>query len=145
TRAGLGWIGKNTLVLHRSGGSYFFLAELFTDLALDAVPLPADHCGSCTRCLVACPTGALEAYTMDPRRCISYLTIEHRGAIPEALRAHIDNWIFGCDVCQEVCPWNGGARDPAGRDALAPLLLPLLALDASAFNARFRRTAVART
>ena len=144
-RAGLGWIGKNTLLLHRAGGSYFFLAELFTDLELEAVPLPADHCGSCTRCLVACPTGALEAYAMDPRRCISYLTIEHRGPIPEPLRARLENWVFGCDLCQEVCPWNGPERDPAGSDALAPPLLPLLALDASAFRTRFARTAVART
>jgi len=143
-RAGLGWIGKNTLLLHRAIGSYFFLAELFTDLELHAVPLPTDHCGSCTRCLVACPTRALEGYAMDPRRCISYLTIEHRGSIPVALRPHLENWLFGCDLCQEVCPWNGAERDAAGAEVLTPALLPLLALDTPGFHARFGRTAVAR-
>ena len=143
-RAGLGWIGKNTLLLHRAIGSYFFLAELFTDLELDAVPLPADHCGSCTRCLAACPTGALEGYAMDPRRCISYLTIEHRGPIPPALRPHLENWLFGCDLCQEICPWNGGERAPTASEVLTPALLPLLALDAPGFRARFGQTAVAR-
>ena len=143
-RAGLGWIGKNTLVLHRSAGSYFFLAELLTDLSLDAVPLPADHCGTCTRCLTACPTGALEAYAMDPRRCISYLTIEHRSAIPRELRPHLGNWIFGCDLCQQACPWNAGASDTGAAEALMPRLPPLLELDAAGFRARFGRTAVAR-
>src|SRR5437899_7416515 len=143
-RAGLGWIGKNTLLLHRSAGSYFFLAELLTDLALDAVPLPADHCGTCTRCLTACPTGALEAYAMDPRRCISYLTIEHRSAIPVALRPQLDNWVFGCDLCQEACPWNGDASDSDAGEALVPRLPALLELDAAGFRARFGRTAVAR-
>src|SRR5438477_8484346 len=143
-RAGLGWIGKNTLVLHRTAGSYFFLAELLTDLALDAVPLPADHCGTCTRCVAACPTGALDAYTMDPRRCISYLTIEHRSAIPRELRPHLGNWIFGCDLCQQACPWNAGASDTDTAEALTPRLPPLLELDATAFRARFGRTAVAR-
>jgi len=143
-RAGLGWIGKNTLVLHRTAGSYFFLAELLTDLALDAVPLPADHCGTCTRCLTVCPTGALDAYTMDPRRCISYLTIEHRSAIPRELRPHLGNWIFGCDLCQQACPWNAGASETDAAEALMPRLPPLLELDAAAFRARFGRTAVAR-
>ena len=144
-RAGIGWIGKNTLVLHRALGSYFFLAELFTDLELDPVPLPADHCGGCTRCHAACPTGALgPGYTMDPRRCIAYLTIEHRSAIPVDLRPQIENWIFGCDVCQESCPWNRDAGDAASAEALAPRLPALLALDPESFRARFRRTAVWR-
>ena len=145
-RAGIGWIGRNTLVLHRALGSYFFLAEVFTDLALDAVPLPEDRCGTCVRCHTACPTGALgPGYAMDPRRCISYLTIEHRSAIPAALRPGIENWIFGCDVCQEVCPWNGAERDPEAADELTPLLPPLLALDVVGFQRRFARTAVSRT
>jgi epoxyqueuosine reductase len=144
-RAGVGWIGKNTLLLHRSAGSYFFLAELFTDLVLDAVPLPDDHCGGCTRCVAGCPTNALaDGYAMDPRRCLSYLTIEHRGPIAPLLRPALDNWIFGCDVCQEVCPWNRDADDGGPADLLAPALLPLLALDPDGFRARFRGTAVTR-
>src|SRR5438093_4274282 len=144
-RAGIGWIGKNTLLLHRILGSYFFLAELFTDLELDPVPLPADHCGTCLRCHAACPTGALgPGYTIDPRRCLSYLTIEHRSAIPAELRPRLDNWVFGCDLCQEACPWNGDARDAAGREELAPPLPSLLPLDEAGFRARFGRTAVAR-
>jgi epoxyqueuosine reductase len=142
-RAGLGWIGKNTLVLERSAGSYFLLAELVTDLELDDAPPPVDHCGTCTRCMTACPTGALdEAYRMDPRRCLSYLTIEHRGAIPVELRPHLGNWIFGCDLCQTACPWNGGATEADA--SLAPHLPSLLSLDDTGFRARFGRTAVAR-
>jgi epoxyqueuosine reductase len=144
-RAGLGWIGKHTLLLERTAGSYFFLAELFTDLELEAA-LPADdHCGTCARCHAACPTGALgPGYEIDPRRCLSYLTIEHRSAIPVALRPLLGNWIFGCDLCQEACPWNGDARDTAGAEALAPHLPALLALDEAGFQARFGTTAVAR-
>ena len=142
-RAGLGWIGKNTLVLDRSAGSYFFLAELVTDLELDDAPAPRDHCGTCTRCMAACPTGALdEAYRMDPRRCLSYLTIEHRGPIPTELRPYLENWIFGCDLCQTACPWNVGTTD--ADPSLAPHLPALLSLDEDAFRARFGRTAVAR-
>src|SRR5262249_17913593 len=145
-RAGLGWIGKNTLVLHKHAGSYFFLGELVTDLEVDAVPLPRDHCGTCARCVAACPTGALErGSTMAPRRCISSLTIEHRWGIPAALRPALENWIFGCDVCQQVCPWNGVAADAADADWLAPALCPLLALDDAGFRARFGGTAVVRT
>src|SRR5262249_44068082 len=145
-RAGLGWIGKNTLVLHRQAGSYFFLGELVTDLEVDAVPLPRDHCGTCARCVAACPTGALEAgYTMEPRRCIAYLTIEHRTAIARELRPLVENWVFGCDVCQEVCPWNRDAHDVAAAQWLTPSLPELVALDQRAFEARYGGTAVMRT
>src|SRR5438034_1130458 len=138
-------IGQHTLLLDRAAGSYFFLAELFTDLELAASPLPADHCGTCARCHAACPTGALgPGYTMDPRRCLSYLTIEHRSAIPAELRPHLGNWIFGCDLCQEACPWNADVRDAAGAAALAPHLPSLLALDEAGSRARFGKTAVAR-
>jgi len=144
-RAGIAWIGKNTLALDRIGGSYFFLAELFTDLELDPVPRPPDHCGTCTRCHTACPTDALgPGYEMDPRRCISYLTIEHRTAIPVSLRPSLANWIFGCDICQEVCPWNRDARDPTATEELTPFLPDLLQLDAEAFRARFAHTAISR-
>ncbi|HZP41151.1 MAG TPA: tRNA epoxyqueuosine(34) reductase QueG [Candidatus Binatia bacterium] len=143
-RAGLGWIGRNTLLLDRGAGSYLFLGELFTDLELGAPEPAPDRCGTCVRCHAACPTGALgPGYTMDPRRCISYLTIEHRSAIPLDLRPLVGNWIFGCDVCQEVCPWNGGAASPP-TDVLAPHLPSLLALDEAGFRTRYRHTAVAR-
>jgi epoxyqueuosine reductase len=142
-RASLGWVGKNTLLLHRARGSYFFLAELVTDLEVEAVALPDDHCGGCSRCLTACPTNALTPYAMDPRRCISYLTIEHRSALPVDLRPKLENWVFGCDVCQEACPWNTEPREAA--EELTPFLPSLLALDRGAFRARFGRTAVTRT
>lgn len=148
-RGGLGWMGKNTLLLHRAAGSYFFLAELLTSLALEAVPLPADHCGTCSRCLTGCPTGALDAYRMDPRLCISYLTIEHRSAIPVAMRPAIENWVFGCDVCQTVCPWNRPEDADAHGDAatafLHPSLAELMTLDVHRYRLRFGRTAVTRT
>jgi epoxyqueuosine reductase len=107
----------------------------------------ADRCGTCTRCVTACPTAAIEAgYVMDPRRCISYLTIEHRSAIPRALRPGVGNWIFGCDVCQEVCPWNAAPTDAAAEVTafLHPPLLDLLALDDAGFAARFAGTALTR-
>lgn len=113
-RSGLGWRGKHTLLLHREAGSWFFLGELFTDIALPADPPVAEHCGSCTRCIDICPTQAIVApYRLDARRCISYLTIEHAGPIPEAFRTAIGNRVYGCDDCQLACPWNRYAR-PAG-------------------------------
>ena len=149
-RAGLGWIGKNTNLLDPSIGSYFFIGIVLTtaELAWDG-PLP-DRCGTCTACLDACPTQAfVEPYALDARRCIAYLTIEHRGDIPEEFREAIGEWAFGCDVCQDVCPWNRKA-EPGHEPGLAPSaeidsLESLLQLDDVNFRARFRGTAMART
>lgn len=146
--AGLGWVGKNTLLLNPRLGSWFFLAALLTDseLAYDD-PYTADHCGTCRACLDACPTDAFVApYVLDSRRCISYLTIELRGMIPAELREGVGNWVFGCDVCQDVCPWNHKAPatdetslQPAA-DANPLELAPLFELDDAGFRARFRHT-----
>lgn len=147
-RGGLGWFGKNTMLLGTRAGSWFFLAELVTEAAL-APDTPGDeHCGRCTRCLDGCPTGALkDGLVMDARRCIAYLTIEHRGAIPTAFRPLLGPWIFGCDVCQEVCPWNAPAPPTRAPDAdgLLPFLPDLLRLDRSGFRRRFGDTSLART
>jgi epoxyqueuosine reductase len=150
--AGLGWIGKHTLLLDRDAGSYFFLGELYTDL-----PLPVDapggaHCGSCTRCIDVCPTRAIVGpYQLDARRCISYLTIELRGPIPLELRAAIGNRIFGCDDCQLVCPWNKFARTAATPD-FAPrhgldgqTLVALFAWSEEEFLRRSEGMAIRRT
>ncbi|MXV16331.1 tRNA epoxyqueuosine(34) reductase QueG [Hufsiella ginkgonis] len=106
--SGIGWVGKNANLINPKAGSFFFIAELITDLALDADIDPGkDHCGTCTRCIDACPTEAIVApYVVDGSRCISYLTIELKNAIPGEFKDKMDNWMFGCDVCQDVCPWN---------------------------------------
>lgn len=145
---GVGWFGRNTNILHTEEGSWFFLGEILTTLGLEPDPPYADRCGSCTRCLDLCPTGALKpGYRLDARLCISYLTIEHRSAIPIDLRPQLGNWIFGCDVCQEVCPWNVRfARRhclPPNEDLL-PGLPELLLLNEDEFRARFRNTAIRR-
>ncbi len=146
-RAGLGWIGKNTSLIHPRQGSYSFLGELLLSLDLGPdPPFTSDHCGRCTACLDACPPGALAApRTVDARRCISYLTIEHQGAIPTSLRALLGDRVFGCDACQEVCPWNRRFAHPTSEPAFAARqptlnLVEVLSLDEDAFRARFRHT-----
>src|SRR5262249_21201144 len=142
--AGLGAWGKNTCLLHPEHGSWFFLGELVTDLDLAPDQPLADMCGTCTACLEACPTGALPApYTLDATRCISYLTIELKGAIPDAQRVGVGRQVFGCDICQDVCPWNRRRRHRghAGfepRDGLASPDLGVLArLDDEGFRRLF--------
>ncbi len=116
-RAGIGWRGKHTLLLDRSAGSWFFLGEIYTDLPLPVDAPQTDHCGTCSKCIDICPTQAIVApYELDARRCISYLTIEHKGSIPERLRPLFGNRIYGCDDCQMVCPWNRFAQTTAVPD-----------------------------
>lgn len=150
--AGLGWQGKHTNLVSREHGSWLFLGAIFTTLELPADAAHEDHCGECRRCLDVCPTAAFPApYQLDARRCIAYLTIEHKGTIPVEFRAAIGNRIFGCDDCLAVCPWNKFAR--ASRDAQLALrdelaerpLADLLALDDLGFRALFRGTPVKRT
>lgn len=150
-RAGLGWIGKNTNVIVKDAGSWLFLGEILTDLDLEADPPARNHCGTCSRCIAACPTGAIVApYQLDARRCISYLTIEHKGLIPLELRPAIGTRIFGCDDCQDVCPWNRFATPTANPDFAArpdqqtPELIPLLDLDHPGFLERYQGTAIRR-
>ncbi len=150
-RSGLGWRGKHTLALQREGGSMFFLGEIFVDLALPPTPPVAAHCGSCSACIDVCPTQAIVApYRLDARRCISYLTIEHDGAIAPDLRPLLGNRIYGCDDCQLVCPWNKYAQvtSLADFDARAPLdgatLLQLWAWDEAEFLRRSEGSAIRR-
>jgi epoxyqueuosine reductase len=152
-RAGLGWIGKNTCLIHPRLGSFFFLAEIL--LGVDLLPDPpfaSDHCGACRRCLEACPTHCiLPDRTLDARRCISYLTIELKGAIPFDLRPQVGDWVFGCDICQQICPWNRRFAQSPGDPQFAPHPgIPLpdlsqeLALSPAAFSQKFRRSPVKR-
>jgi epoxyqueuosine reductase len=151
-RAGLGWIGKNTCLIHPQLGSYFFLAEILLGIELEPdPPFIADRCGACTRCIEACPTKCiLPDRTLEAGRCISYLTIELRGEIPQNLRASLQDWTFGCDVCQQVCPWNRFAP-PEGDSAFAPRpevqlseLSAEMSLTAEDFSRKFKHSAVKR-
>jgi epoxyqueuosine reductase len=149
-RAGLGWIGKNTMLIHPGLGSYFLLGALLLDHALVAdSPFVTNHCGTCTACLRACPTDAFPAAgQLDARRCISYLTIELRDSIPDELRTPMGEWVFGCDVCQEVCPWNRKAPAegalPTRTDLEALDLIELLGMSEADFHTRFHGTALSR-
>ncbi len=148
-RSGIGWRGKHTLLLARDAGSLFFLGEIYTDLPLPPTPATTAHCGTCRACLDACPTGAIVApYELDARRCISYLTIEHAGAIPEDLRPLMGNRIYGCDDCQLVCPWNRYAHVATDADFAtvrngldAASLVELFAWSADEFAQRAWRAA----
>ncbi|MGQ0751344.1 MAG: tRNA epoxyqueuosine(34) reductase QueG [Betaproteobacteria bacterium] len=150
-KAGIGWRGKHTLSLSRDAGSYYFLGELYTDLPLPVDEASRDHCGSCRRCIDACPTGAIVApYQLDARRCISYLTIEHQGSIPEVFRRAMGNRIYGCDDCQLACPWNKYARlsdeaDFAVRNGLDDAtLVELFAWSEQTFHERLLGSAIHR-
>jgi epoxyqueuosine reductase len=151
-KAGLGWRGKHTLLLTREAGSYFFLGEIYTDLPLPTTPAASAHCGTCAQCIAACPTGAIVApYELDARRCISYLTIELKGSIPESLRPLIGNRVYGCDDCQLACPWNRFApssdepdfhRVRNGLDDAD--LVDLFGWTETEFNTRLRGSAIRR-
>jgi epoxyqueuosine reductase len=150
-KAGLGWIGKHTNLINARAGSWFFLGELYTDLPLPVDAPVCDHCGDCRACIAACPTGAIVApYRLDARRCISYLTIEHDGPIPEPLRAPLGNRIYGCDDCQLACPWNRFARLTDEGDFLAregldrATLITLFGWDEPEFLARTEGSAIRR-
>lgn len=150
-QAGLGWIGKNTCLINPAFGSWIFLAEILTNADLDPDEPGLDRCGSCTRCLDACPTGAIvAAHTVDATRCLSYLTIEARGSLSDELRSAIGRNVYGCDICQDVCPWNRRetvSEDPAWqpRDGLAfPTLLDLCRMTDDAWRARLKGSAMRR-
>ena len=149
-RAGLGWIGKNSMLINPKMGSAFFLAEILLGIELEPDDaLITDHCGTCTRCLEACPTQCiLPNRTLDARRCISYLTIELKDDIPEELRPLMKDWIFGCDACQQVCPWNrfSPPSDPAFESKIPlPVLTSDLLLTSVEFNQRFKKSPIKRT
>lgn len=152
-KAGLGWIGKNSLLLNREMGSYFFIAEILTDLefAPDEAKM-RDYCGGCVKCITACPTDAIiQARVVDARKCISYLSIEHKTDIPETFKSAYSDWIFGCDICQEVCPWNAKIKPHSEQRLMpAPELLQLRkpdwdAMDEARFDELFRRSPLSRS
>ena len=152
-RAGIGWIAKHTNVITQEYGSWVFLGEIITNLKLDYDSPATDHCGSCTLCIEACPTQAIvEPYVVDANRCISYLTIEHRESIAEELGEQFDRWIYGCDICQDVCPWNQKFEQPTNEKAFysreenaAPHLEAITRLTQEEFSERFKKSPIKRT
>tara|TARA_Y100000589_G_scaffold90772_1_gene85391 strand:- start:16941 stop:17870 length:930 start_codon:yes stop_codon:yes gene_type:complete len=150
-RSGLGWMGKNTNIINPKSGSYFFIAELILDIDLEEDGPIKDYCGSCTKCIDACPTEALTSYKLDASKCISYLTIELKSQIPSEFKGKMDNWIFGCDVCQDVCPWNRFSK-PHNQENFDPhiKLVKMSKADwedisEEVFREIFRKSAVKRT
>ena len=151
--AGLGWVGKNTMLIHSQQGSYFFLTILLSTAELDYdQPSTTNHCGTCTACLDQCPTNAFPApYVLDATKCISYLTIEHRGSIPDELKQNMGDWVFGCDICQDVCPWNRRGSHSSEPDFIASEALNCLDIEQlfqsneKSFRAAYRQTPLWRT
>lgn len=151
-KSGLGWIGKHSNLITKSNGSFYFIAELIIDLELDYDYAVTDHCGSCTACLDACPTQAItEPYVVDGSKCISYFTIELKNEIPSDMKGKFDDWMFGCDICQEVCPWNRHAQphaEPAflaSPDLLAMTRADWVDLTSDTFEALFKKSPIRRT
>jgi epoxyqueuosine reductase len=151
-RAGIGWLGKHTNVITKEYGSWVFLGEIILDLELEYDEPMADFCGTCTSCIGACPTGAIvEPYVLDSTKCISYLTIEHKGEIPAELKPGFENYVYGCDICQDVCPWNRFQR-PTSEHAffprsenVNPQLSELAGIPAEEFSRRFKNSPIKRT
>lgn len=151
-RAGIGWQGKHTNVIHPERGSWFFIASIITNYEFRYSDLITDHCGSCTACIDACPTSAItDEYVVDSNKCISYLTIENKGEIPEIFRGNFDEWIFGCDICQNVCPWNIKFAVSCTHQEFSPVkgetdisLKSVLEMDEESFNERFKESPVKR-
>jgi epoxyqueuosine reductase len=151
-KSGLGWVGKNSLLLNRSMGSFFFLAELIIDLELEYDGPIKDYCGTCTACMDACPTNAIpEPYVVDGSKCISYFTIELKEEIPSEVKGKFENWIFGCDICQDVCPWNSFSKSHNERRFSPPPDLENMTrqewfeLTEEVFKKLFNKSAVQRT
>jgi epoxyqueuosine reductase len=152
-RAGIGWEGKHTNVISREFGSWIFLGEVILDIGLEYDEPATDYCGTCTRCIDACPTHAIvEPYVLDSNLCISYLTIEHKGEIPDTLSSRFENWIYGCDICQDVCPWNKKFAQPSFETAfdprqgnLSPKLNELADMTGEEFRRQFRQSPMKRT
>lgn len=153
-RSGIGWVGKNTMIIHPRHGSYFFLAELLIDLEIEPDVAIKDHCGTCTRCIDACPTDAIaqDGYVMDGSKCISYLTIELRdGKIDDSFKEKMEGWAFGCDICQQVCPWNKFS-EPHSEEAFKPnselinlTEIDWLEMEEGEFNEKFSKSPIKRT
>ncbi|MDP2885845.1 MAG: tRNA epoxyqueuosine(34) reductase QueG [Ignavibacteria bacterium] len=151
-RGGIGWLGKHTNVITKEYGSWVFLGEIILDLELECDEPMADFCGTCTACIQACPTGAIvEPYVLDSTKCISYLTIEHKGPIPDVLKPGFENWVYGCDICQDVCPWNR-FQQPTREHAffprnenVNPQLNELVSIPAEEFTRRFKKSPIKRT